>query len=236
MNDNEGKQESATLRDTSRLTRWVLRLLYLQIFVGAVSVVSGVFEFLMLQEFDSALYGSREQMMAEANANDIRQGFVAVLSAMVLVVAGIAILRWIYFANLNAARMSGREMKFTPAWSVAWYFIPVANMWKPYQAMKEIWLVSAACGSDMLAKVPSYLNGWWFLWLFTGFLGNVAMRLSLEPKTMGDLLFTSVVGIASDVAAIPLSMVFMMIVKDIAQLQDKCHEAVALHPESVADE
>ena len=235
MSEQDSKQEAATSRDTSRLTRWVVRLLYVQIFVGAMSLVSGIFEFQLLQDFHSGLYVSRDQMMADAEANDVRQGFVATLSAIVFVVGGIAILRWIYFANANAARLSGRQMQYSPAGSVGWYFVPIVNLWKPFQAMKEIWQASAACGRDLLAKAPSYLNAWWFLWLFNGALGNLAMRLSLETKTMDDLLFASVVNMASDVVAIPLSMVFMTVVKEIAQLQDTCRESVEPQPGPAAN-
>ena len=235
MSEQDSKQEAATSRDTSRLTRWVVRLLYVQIFVGAMSLVSGIFEFQLLQDFHSGLYVSRDQMMADAEANDVRQGFVATLSAIVFVVGGIAILRWIYFANANAARLSGRQMQYSPAGSVGWYFVPIVNLWKPFQAMKEIWQASAACGHDLLAKAPSYLNAWWFLWLFNGALGNLAMRLSLETKTMDDLLFASVVNMASDVVAIPLSMVFMTVVKEIAQLQDTCRESVEPQPGPAAN-
>jgi hypothetical protein len=235
MSEQDSKQEAATSRDTSRLTRWVVRLLYVQIFVGAMSLVSGIFEFQLLQDFHSGLYVSRDQMMADAEANDVRQGFVATLSAIVFVVGGIAILRWIYFANANAARLSGQQMQYSPAGSVGWYFVPIVNLWKPFQAMKEIWQASAACGRDLLAKAPSYLNAWWFLWLFNGALGNLAMRLSLETKTMDDLLFASVVNMASDVVAIPLSMVFMTVVKEIAQLQDTCRESVEPQPGPAAN-
>jgi len=52
---------------------------------------------------------------------------------------GVIFLRWIYRTNKNLHVLSSEHMTFSPGWSLGWYFIPVANLFKPYQAMKEIW-------------------------------------------------------------------------------------------------
>ena len=56
---------------------------------------------------------------------------------------GILVLTWIHRANHNARQLGADDMRFTPGWAVGWYFVPIAWFWKPYQAMKEIWLASA---------------------------------------------------------------------------------------------
>jgi len=231
MTEMAGDTIELQLRDTDALTRWVTRLLYLQIFIGAVSVASGYFEFRLLQDFSAGLYSSREQMVAAAQANDLRQGYIATTTAILFVVAGISILRWIYLMGSNATRLAAGKLHYSPAGAVGWYFVPFANLWKPYQAMKEIWLTSAACGeAEGVIKAPAYLNAWWFLWLMSGVLGYFSMRFGLDAKDLGDLLFTSATTIASDVVLIPLSMVFMTVVKEIAQFQARCRRGEGTGP------
>ena len=41
-------------------------------------------------------------------------------------------------ANRNA-RAFGSSMSISPGWAAGWFFVPIANLWMPYQAMKEIW-------------------------------------------------------------------------------------------------
>ena len=45
---------------------------------------------------------------------------------------------WIRRANINADALVRSRMEFTPGWAVGWFFVPFANLFKPYQVMAEI--------------------------------------------------------------------------------------------------
>ena len=77
------------------------------------------------------------------------------------------------------AKAGARQLDFTPGWSVGWYFLPIANLWKPYQAMKEIWRASARPDKVDDAEVPGWLPLWWFLWL--------AFSITSKPCLHGNL-------------------------------------------------
>ncbi len=79
---------------------------------------------------------------AEAEANDARQALIGFGYLGVFIVTGVAFLKWIYRANLNCRGFGAQDMRFTPGWSVGYYFIPFLNLVRPYQSMKEIWQVS----------------------------------------------------------------------------------------------
>ena len=58
-------------------------------------------------------------------------------------------------------------MSISAGWAAGYFFIPIMNLWKPYQAMKEIWQ-----GSDpdptvhaFSVRVPALLPWWWGLFL-----------------------------------------------------------------------
>jgi hypothetical protein len=96
--------------------------------------------------------------------------FIALITCLVLVG------RWIYRASANAHLFSD-GMTISPGWAVGWYFIPFANLVKPYQAMKESWLASHY-GSDWGAgEAPVVIRWWWLLWIVTNILSNVSWRL-----------------------------------------------------------
>jgi len=84
---------------------------------------------------------------------------------------------WIRRANINADALVASGMEFTPGWAVGWFFVPFANLFKPYQAMAEIYRASDPKNDPdywSLAEVPRYLMLWWFSYL--GF--NAASNLS----------------------------------------------------------
>ena len=49
---------------------------------------------------------------------------------------------WVYRANKNARALGALGMKHTPGWCVGWFFVPIANLFMPYQAVREIYQAS----------------------------------------------------------------------------------------------
>jgi len=99
----------------------------------------------------------------QLSRQEVWQNIVAFSNFIINLVAGILILMWIYRANANARLPGAQDMKFTPGWSVGWFFIPFAMLFKPFQAMKEIWRASAN-PQDWQSQPVSVLVGWW--WFF----------------------------------------------------------------------
>lgn len=92
---------------------------------------------------------------------------LAVVFAVTFLTGLVLALRWIYLANANAHALGAEGMRFTPGWAVGWYFVPIANLWKPYQAMKEIWQASAVKTDWRVVRVPRLLPWWWAFWLLS---------------------------------------------------------------------
>lgn len=57
------------------------------------------------------------------------------------------------------------EMFISPGWAVGWYFVPFANLFKPLQAMKEIWLESNRAGTSYESRGSAILGWWWGLFV-----------------------------------------------------------------------
>jgi len=76
--------------------------------------------------------------------NGDRHLFIGLGLLGIQLTTSILFLMWIYRANSNARQLGAQGMKFSPGWSVGFYFIPILWFWKPYQAMKEIWQASKA--------------------------------------------------------------------------------------------
>ena len=89
-------------------------------------------------------------------------GFRMLLGLATLATA-IVVSRWIHLANSNARALGARKMAFTPGGAVGWYFVPIANLWKPYQAMREIWKASAGPLGWQRRPVSALLPCWWLL-------------------------------------------------------------------------
>ncbi|MBJ7442390.1 MAG: DUF4328 domain-containing protein [Sphingopyxis sp.] len=92
---------------------------------------------------------------------------------------------WIYraAANVDAAVVPG--FRYTPGWAVGWHLVPIANLYKPFDAMRQIWNASHSGGRDLDRGEP-LLVYWWGLWVLTGIASYFAFRLGLDPANAAD--------------------------------------------------
>jgi hypothetical protein len=95
---------------------------------------------------------------------------------------------WVYRACRNALVLGGTVMTFSPGLAVGCYFVPIANLWMPYTAMKEIWLASRHTQEDPggLSSISVLIGWWWALMIMMG-IGNLLMllfvlRAALRPN------------------------------------------------------
>ena len=206
--------------DFRKLSDWTVRLLYLQIAISAVAVASGVLEYGVLSDMRDGNFASEAEMIQTAEANDTRQAFVGLFQVLIFLVSGIWILRWIYRACANARELATSPMQFSPGWAVGWYFIPIAFLWKPYQAMNEIWRVSANPRKPDSVPGSVLLTTWWFFFIVATLSGNASMRMTLRADEVGELIAANVVTQISDVASIPLAFALMAVVRRIRDNQE----------------
>jgi hypothetical protein len=111
-------------------------------------------------------------------------GYVAYLPIFLITVIVVAM--WIHraHANLHDAGIDGLE--FTPGWAVGWYFVPFANLVKPFQAMRELWNASHMRHDPFGGEAPTDLKLWWGAWIVGNILSNAGTRMATEPT--GDML------------------------------------------------
>ena len=134
--------KSVEFKEPGRLITWIKYLLYVQVALALIAIGSNLMEYQLLTDFQNGVYFSQEMAVADAEANDKRQQIIAFSYLAVFIISGILILKWIYQSSQNARYLGAKDMAFTPAWSIGFYFIPIVSLWKPYQAMKEIWQAS----------------------------------------------------------------------------------------------
>ena len=126
---------------------------------------------------------------------------------------------WIYRANYNARQLGATTMEFTPGWSVGWFFIPIGNLWKPFQAVKQIWQASKSAEDWKEQKAPALLRWWWFFWLVSIIISRLAFEFSGSTETLKELKTSNIVSLCDDSINILLFLLFLTIVSQIYRMQ-----------------
>lgn len=220
MSNKEGH-----FKDTRTLTRWVRYMLYAQIAFSFISIWSNLLEYQLLLDYQNGVYFSQANAVADGEVNDKRQQTIAIAYLVLFAVSGFLILRWIYRANENARQLGAQNMEYSPGWSIGYYFIPILTLWKPYQAMKEIWKTSHNPDDWATAKVGHIVGIWWFFWIANSMLGQATFRMAKNAEEIQDFLNANIVSQLSEFVAIPLAIVTLILVNKIYHAQIAAHES-----------
>lgn len=201
------------VKDPFRLTRFLIGLLWAYLTVVSLSAVMTT---ILLATGQAGQVASEE-----LTPMDIAGLIVGLPQFLIVIVTAVVFLMWIHRANRNARGLGAEGMTFTPGWSVGWYFIPFANLWKPLQAMKQIWQASADPASWQSQKTPALLSNWWALWITSSLLSNMSFRMSFKANTSSEMLASEIITLISDLVDIPLCLVAMRLVREIIRLQSQ---------------
>jgi len=208
------RHELGGFRDPTQVTTWLKYLLYGYVVAVALMIGSDLLQLQLLSDFKAG----RVSLTAVA-ANDDRQRAVAFLQLGVLACTVVVFGIWIYRANFNARELGATGMRFSPGWAVGWYFIPIAFLWKPYQAMKEIWQAS----KNPLAwqKVPrgSILPWWWTFWIAGCLMGKVTLPSTLGARTVDGLIAATTISLVNGVVDIIAALLAAALVNEVTSMQ-----------------
>jgi len=215
------KKDKIKFKPSVKLTRWVKYFLYAQIVIGVISIISGYFEYKLLNQLHLGLFATSQHAVSAATENDNRQLIIGGIGALIHLVSGILILRWIYQANINSAALGAKNMKFTPGWAIGWFFVPIAAMWKPYQAMSEIWRSSCSPEKWESLKVSNIVNWWWFTWITVGIISQVSSLIKFDSQNFDELINASLLRNSTTVYLIPLAIITFLLISRIHKFQNE---------------
>ena len=210
---------TSAFRDPSKLTQWLKYFLYASLAMDTIAVFSGVLQYQLLSDFKLGVYSLVELATAAGESNDKRQQIIGLFQFSIAIATIILFAMWIYRANFNARQLGAKNMKFTPGWSVGYYFIPFLNLWRPYQAMKEIWKASQNPTTWEDEERGAILPWWWFFFLIAGMLGNASFRTTMSAKEIHELISATGITIASDLVSIPATIIALVLVGKIHEMQ-----------------
>lgn len=111
---------------------------------------------------------------------------------------------WIYRAAANIVAAGTVGFDYTPGWAVGWFFVPIANLFKPYAAMRQIWNASHGGQGDELERAEGMLAIWWGTWILANIASNIALRFTINPASSAELETGQQIGIFASLVSLAL--------------------------------
>jgi len=198
--------------------------LYALILSVTLMLIADINLYNLLKTFNEPGYIPLTNLDAIADRADNFVSLAAFLNIGILIIAYFFGGRWIYKSNLNLQNISSNKLRFSPGWCVGWYFVPIFNIWKPYQAMKEIFLTSRRIAiPNNKNSFPDIFIIWWIFWLIGGYLGSYYFRqsLNIDNLPLEEIINLSMVSIIFDIIDLISIFMFLNIVKNINNFEKK---------------
>lgn len=152
-------------------------------------------------------------------------GLLTIVKVPVTIATVVVFLIWLNLSHKNLLALRPAFLRFSSGWAVGWWFIPFANLVKPFQVVREVW-----CESDpeipqdqmflteSLHSAPTFMALWWGFWLAANIVTNGVDKL-FDPDRTDNV---SVVGLGFVVASaltIIAAVLAIKVVRDITSRQ-----------------
>lgn len=163
----------------------------------------------------------------EAAIHDARLRGVEYLTLAAFAGTAVLWLAWLRLAYGNLALVGSKRSRFSRRGAVGYWFIPVVNLVRPFQVMKDLWLRSESMNDrdayDQL-PAPAFLSAWWGIFLADGGLAIAVASLVRQAGTPGDLIDATDLGILVNLVGPVAVLLAIRVVWGIDRRQ-QCFEA-----------
>ena len=220
---------STARRAGHAVARWTICLLLAWLALEAATLASG-FSYRGLL---ARLAAGAVPLPDEAAATAARDRTIGLLKVAALTGAGIAWLIWLHRTYGNLVLVGSKRSRFSRGWAVGYWFIPLVNLVRAYQVMKDLWLRSDSLNDrdayDSL-PAPAYLTGWWGMSLAWGALGRLPPIMAHDARTPLELINVTDVGMLVNALGIVAGVLAIKVVREIDRRQQCFGVNPAQHP------
>lgn len=143
-----------------RFSRFLLFLIIIILIGELLQLVAYAVSLYFLNQYSLEIYSESGQAWFEWFAVAEYKGVSLILFGYVAL--GLCLLAWLFKAHRNLSILGASNLKFSDAACVWWFFVPIFNLWKPYQALKETLTQS----QFLYNRMPLSQNMGWILLLW----------------------------------------------------------------------
>jgi hypothetical protein len=120
--------------------------------------------------------------MVALDASDGRLAVALIAGLVVYLLGAVIFIFWFRRAYGNLRYLRGR-MSHGPGWAIGAWFVPILNLFRPWQIAIETWVGSDLDMRDWDTRgerAPRFVHAWWILWTLGTIGDRVYANLSVD--------------------------------------------------------
>ena len=226
---------ASKLRPNDQRANLLVTLLWVSLIVQMISMISTVFQYLLLRHVSQGNMISMET----AQANDLREQAIAILYLIVFIITAVFFIRWFRRGFFNMSQIHS-NMSASDGWTAGSWFIPIYSLYRPYQLMKEMFEVAQGWFNGKKEEGFKHnlelnkVSVWWTFWIISSILGQIVFRMSRGEGSVEQMMNADLISIVNDLVAIPLTIFTVAMIKNFAAHEQQIFEFEAAPSPSIA--
>lgn len=216
-------------------TGWATGLLGALICGAVIFTIVTVIEIVVLS---AALSQRRPLTSTEGATTALLDVLGSLLYLLPYVGCVIAIPMWAHRAYRNLPALGAQGLRFSPRWAAGAWFVPILNLFRPYQVVGEAWTASdpqersSTLETRARRTVPGLILAWWLLFIISSVAGNVVGRLGAISSTLAQTLAADWLLVASNVLDIVAAALAVLVIRRLDARQEARYRALQGGPSS----
>ena len=217
-------------RPANTIVLWTIGFLYTGLALVAIYAALNLVIFLQYPDFYD-INTTKPLLPGEQLVGMAMMG-VGLLMLLVHVPTVVMFCVWLYRMGKNTRALGAQNMKYSAGWAVGSFFIPILNLFRPFQSVREIEQASNphAGPTNWYHVQPSGKVGmWWAFWLLSSFMTRVVTRMSLSNDSKVAHT-SSLIGLVEAGITIVATLLAIRVVRYLHRQQE---EKVRIQPQAV---
>ena len=218
------------LRPNEQRANTAIIILWIILVAKAATLFSSFYQYSLLETAASGV----EVSHFSATMNNIFARMIAVISALAAIVSIITFIQWFRRAYYNL-HLKVDYLSFSEGWAAGAWFVPIINLFRPYQIMKELFEVTERLlikrKDEVKDKLATPIVGWWWgLWILSTMYEYFFVQVSIYLNSVDQMIFGTVLNIISAIITITLCLITIKIIKNYSSVEAFLNEPEVIEP------
>ena len=205
-----------------RRAKWAIIFLAMCLIAAVLGAASFLYEMQLLASGNMG-----EEVEALIDMNLMAQEVLGLVQMTCFLASGIVFLMWHHRVYRNLPALGVDDRRFSPGWAVGHWFIPIFNLFRPYQTMAETWRGSDPAPllnrtEERSVRTSMALIGWWWaFWIIMSTLDSAASRIFTRADTIDEIIFADGMLVLAALATVPAAVLAILVVHRIDRRQEE---------------
>ncbi|MFD7833820.1 DUF4328 domain-containing protein [Streptomyces sp. NPDC059761] len=153
--------------------------------------------------------------------SDILTAVAGSLQSLILLATAVVFIIWFHRVRVNGEIMRPDAFVQKRGWAIGGWFVPIGNLFLPFQIAKQTWTASTQLGPDGSFREVSAapLNAWWALWASSLVLDRVFSVMYKRADTPEALRDASAVGMVTGLVTVAAAVLAIVFVRKLTAMQ-----------------